>query len=203
MKKSVIFIAALLAGLLCSMTASAQHLEIEEEISQSNLPTRNADYKEIQLQSTVPSTSSSVGSLHKGYRGMVELGGGTAQEIFQIKFSTTYGYQFNPFLFLGGFIGLGTEPTPIYDNRFNFRCGADFRTYMYKGKIVPYAGLQLGYDYWLPTTFEADLFPNDSLYLSCQLGVRFTIQKGNAVNLAIQLGSATTRELVFKIGYEF
>lgn len=208
MKKSIIFILVLIAGLICPMTASAQYLEIEEEISQSNMPIRNADYKVIQSQpAQSSSTTSSSENLSRGYRGMVEMahGVGTSGGNYQFKLSTTHGWQSNPYLYLGGFLSLGTCQTDIFNHRFNLRFGADFRTYISHKKVAPYLGLQLGYDHFgpIPPKEYFDEYP--CVYLGGQLGVRLAVKNRRALNFSIQVGPECYFEhieFLFKLGCE-
>lgn len=203
----------LLAGLFFSLAMSAQQLEIEESISQSNLPERNADYKIVQSH-TVSTQTSSIGTLSKGYRGLVELGGGVGLTggKFLFKLSTTHGWQFNPYLFLGAFVGIGTvedlfyyhESHPAYDKnnihvQLNQFVGADFRAYLPTNKISPYAGLQLGYN-WSPYDYSK------GLCMFGQLGVRVPIKGKHAYNIALEVGlpsSTAAADILLKIGYEF
>lgn len=192
------------------MTASAQSLEIEEEISQSNQPTRNADYKVIQPQSAQSSSAiSSSGYLSRGYRGMVEMayGVGIEGDNFLYQISTTHGWQFNQYLYLGGFASFGSTETAFYyvesDGPINqimdFRFGVDFRTYISMRRVSPYVGLKLGYDIG-ESSFHR------TINLSGQLGGRFAIKGRHALNFALQAGLTAMHlesEILFKLGYEF
>ena len=166
--------------------------------------------------------NSSDSYLSKGYRGMVEMGHGvgTIESNYLFKLSTTHGYQFNPYLYLGGFVSLGTievyEKYRVYDYywgdytykerfepSFNFRLGADFRAYLPKKRVAPFVGLQLGFDYGAdPGLGEEYVF----VYLSGQIGLRVALKNRMGLNLAVQVGSEDYfggSELIFKLGYEF
>lgn len=105
----------------------------------------------------------------KGYKGIVELGGGVGVGQYGDEFaslSTSHGYQFNPYLFLGLGVGLDyhfdyeTVYIPIFiDARFNFK--------PIDKKITPYVGMKVGY------AFVDDY----SAYLSPHIGVKFPISK--------------------------
>ena len=164
--------------------------------------------------------NSSDSYLSTGYRGMVEMGhgAGTCDGEYLFKLSTTYGYQFNPYLYLGGFVSLGTiEVYEAYDYdhgyyfydsepNFNFRLGADFRTYLPKGRVVPFVGMQLGFDYGVCHQYYEYDEDYAFVYLSGQIGVRVALKNRMGVNAAFQVGSEDYFEgceLLFKLGYEF
>ena len=148
--------------------------------------------------------------LSTGYRGMVELGNGFGWGDYEyvVKFTTTHGYQFNPYFYLGAFVSFGTAEVWYeedywnydYDPFFNFRCGADARVYMSKGRVAPFAGLQLGLD-----TYGGPR-PDCCAYVSGQLGLRFALKNKLALNCAAQVGSGwwfEVGEVIFKVGFEF
>lgn len=145
-----------------------------------------------------------------GYRGMVELGNGFGWGDYEyvVKFTTTHGYQFNPYFYLGAFVGVGS--VEVFEDRyfdyleyepfFNFRVGADARVYMSKGRVAPFAGLQLGLD-----TYGGPR-PDCCAYVSGQLGLRFALKNKLALNCAAQVGSGwwfEVGEVIFKVGFEF
>ena len=160
--------------------------------------------------------NSSDSYLSKGYRGMVEMGHGvgTIESNYLFKLSTTHGYQFNPYIYLGGFVSLGTievyEKYWAYDSywgqtykeryepNFNFRLGADFRAYLPQKRVAPFAGVQLGFDYG----YDDYAY----VYLGAQLGIRVALKNRMGVNAAFQVGSEDYfggSEVIFKLGYEF
>lgn len=191
-------IAAVMCVHLTAPSLFAQHLEIEESISQHNIPKRTIES---------PAESSSTTSyIPKGYRGMVEMahGVGTHGPNYQFKLSTTHGWQFNPYLYLGGFVSFGTSETQAYDNRFNLRFGADFRGYIPINKVAPYLGLQMGYDHFGPIPPKKYLDDEPGGYLGVQLGIRFAKKDRRALNFAIQVAPEFDgHEILFKLGYEF
>lgn len=150
------------------------------------------------------SGGSSDGGLSSGYRGMVEVGDGfdfcCMGNVF--KFSTTHGYQFNPYLYLGGFVSLGTAQSyggyySCCETSFNLRFGADFRTYMSKRRFAPFVGVKFGLDLSDDGPF---------VHLSAQAGFRVAIKNRHGVNFAVQFGPAQyfeSAEMLFKLGYEF
>ena len=152
--------------------------------------------------------NSSVNGLNRGYRGMVEFGNGFGwgDLNYVFKLSTTHGYQFNPYFYLGGFVSFGTIEDPNdwvydyeygYDIDFNFRWGADARAYLSKGRFAPFLGLQFGMDLY-------DFMP--FVYLSGQVGFRVALKNKLALNLAVQIGPQNyfeEGEAIFKLGFEF
>lgn len=204
----------LLAGLFFSVVMSAQQLEVEDGISQSNLPSRNANYKKIQSQQLVSTQTTSVGPLSKGYRGMIETAHGfdwCKRLYYAFEFSTTHGYQFNPYLYLGGVISFGRGTSvqyghsgfPDYYNYyyyrpdFNFSIGSDFRVYMAKGNLAPFMGLQFGFDLCGDNPF---------ILLKGQLGLRYAINNNWGFNFGVQVGPSCyfeSGEILFKLGVEF
>lgn len=164
--------------------------------------------------------SNSGTNLSKGYRGMVEMGHGFGfgGYDYAFKFSTTHGYQFNPYIYLGGFVSLGTAEyfnndhygyyyngyyysynNYWYDSGFNFRIGADFRAYMSKRRFAPFVGIQFGYDFNAGDDYHC-------IYVSAQAGFRVALKNRMGLNLAVQVGPTDyfeSCEMIFKLGYEF
>ena len=150
----------------------------------------------------------SAGGLNKGYRGMVEIGNGFgwADMHYLFKFSTTHGYQFNPYFYLGGFVSFGTIEWSLYYDYygyydyllgFNFRWGVDARTYLSKGRFAPFLGLQFGMDLYDDEPF---------VYFSGQVGFRVALKNKLALNFAVQIGPEhyfEYGEAIFKLGFEF
>lgn len=160
------------------------------------------------------------GYLSKGYRGMFETGHGfgTGRCTYVYKFSTTHGYQFNPNLYLGAFVSAGSAEFEYYSHgrrwgsAFNFRLGADMRTYIPKRRVSPFIGLQLGYDLCTRNNFYMAehlgvYYPaSNFVYLSGQIGLRVAIKNNWGLNFAIQVGSEdyfNAGEVIFKLGVEF
>ena len=84
-------------------------------------------------------------ALHRGYRGMVEVGGGPGAGYYgdaAVIVSTSHGYQFGPYFFVGaGFAlnRLNMYETAMYD------FFADVRGYLNDSRITPSVGLKIGY----------------------------------------------------------
>ena len=91
----------------------------------------------------------------RGYRGMVDLGYNLNIDDTHMKISTlttTHGYQFNKYLFLGIGIGLSQmtykmeDKTVIFNDNYSFSVFADARVYLLKHNISPVIGGRVGYD---------------------------------------------------------
>ena len=153
--------------------------------------------------------SSSDGTLTKGYRGMVEMahGFGWGDYYYVFEVSTTHGYQFNPYLYLGGVVSFGRGEFYDYVHRphnedfvsggFNFNIGSDFRVYMSDGRLAPFAGLQFGFDLCGDNAF---------ILLKGQLGLRYALKNDWGLNFGVQVGPSCyfrAGEVLFKLGIEF
>lgn len=138
-------------------------------------------------------------------------GFGTGRCTYVYKFSTTHGYQFNPNLYLGAFVSAGSAEFEYYSHgrrwqsAFNFRLGADMRTYIPKRRLSPFIGLQLGYDL-CARGYVYDTCDSNFVYLSGQIGLRVAIKNNWGLNFAVQVGSEdyfNAGEVIFKLGVEF
>lgn len=112
----------------------------------------------------------------KGYKGFVETG-----YIFDLsdfdanrfEVSTTHGYQFNNYLFVGGGIGIDyytdadLTSVPIF---------ASFRANFTNKRITPFADIKTGYA-------AGDV---DGAFCTVGLGVRFALAKKMALNLKLE-----------------
>ena len=153
---------------------------------------------------------SSDGTLSKGYRGMIETAHGFdwGDFYYAFEFSTTHGYQFNPYLYLGGVISFGRGTSERYGGSyghsyyyyqpdFNFSIGSDLRVYMAKGNLAPFMGLQFGFDLCGDNAF---------ILLKGQLGLRYAINNNWGLNFGVQVGPSCyfgSGEILFKLGVEF
>ncbi len=111
----------------------------------------------------------------KGYRGWIETGGAVGLGDYGdgvFAFSTSHGYQFNPYFFLGAGIGVDyhfdweTVFMPIYANA---------RCYFLNNKISPFFDAKIGYS----------PIDGSGLYFSPSLGVSVGVSKKCALNLLI------------------
>ena len=136
---------------------------------------------------------SSDGALSKGYRSMIELYQGFCAHMDYANLLTYVGgYQYNPYFFLGGFAGGGYLSC---GDDFWMQVGADFRTYLGKGRNVPFLGLKYGYQ----------LVDDESLMLvGGQLGMRHAIRNGKGISYGIQATcDFDDSYILFKVAFEF
>lgn len=124
----------------------------------------------------------------KGYRGFVDGSvtlnteisffgdGGPSNSYLWLGGSTTHGYQFNPYLFVGGGVGYETVVAPR-DNRPSriFPVFADVRTDLKFNRFTPFADVKLGVNF----TRGA------GLYFSPTVGYRFNWGRRTAINFGI------------------
>lgn len=126
------------------------------------------------------------GQPERGYRGFVDcsatfnldisLYGGATDSYVWLGGSTTHGYQFNNWLFIGGGIGYETVLAPD-DRRPKriFPVFADARADLKFGKFTPFADMKLG----------ANFTRGAGLYFSPTIGYRFNWGRTTAINFAI------------------
>lgn len=143
------------------------------------------------------------GWIRTGYRGMAEMGHGVSFEdgCYALEFTTTHGYQFNPYFYLGGIVSFGFRGVERSyndidrENVFAFRIAADPRVYFLKSRVTPFAGLQLGLDYC----------DGGFVYFGGSVGVRVALNSRFALNFSILVNSGYwfIGEGMCKIGFEF
>lgn len=112
----------------------------------------------------------------KGYKGFADLGFAFNTSDFDgastFSISTTHGYQFNPYLFVGG----GIAPSVTMKNgNFLLPVFADVRGTFMKNHIAPFADLKVGYS-------VADL---SGFYLAPSVGVRFALTDKLGLNASL------------------
>lgn len=171
--KRLIYFCATLFFLVLTQYAAAQNREIEGDVFQSNFGAA------VPQMIEKPQTASQY-ELPLGYRAMVEMGGGCASFYYGcLGMTTTHGYQFNQNIYLGGLVGF----LVLFDDALWPVVAVDFRTYMGKNSIhKPWVGLTLG-------------FPQAQV----SFGMRFALNRKNALNIALHAGLCTQ----FKLGFEF
>lgn len=150
-----------------------------------------------------------------GYKGFVDLGytaGVGDYSAGRMELTTSHGYQFNPYLFLGAGTGFQyyhegeTFTLPIF---------ADIRANFMKGPIVPFVGFKAGY-----TLAFFDGISGLGAYLAPNVGVKFAVSPNTALNFTLGYtgqiakieyydsydyysGHITLSGISFKIGLEF
>ncbi len=121
----------------------------------------------------------------RGYRGFVDCSttfnldintGGASDSYIWLGGSTSHGYQFNRWLYVGGGIGYETVLAPG-DRRPKriFPVFADTRADLQFGRFTPFADIKLGVNF----TRGA------GLYFSPTIGYRFNVCRSTAINFAI------------------
>ena len=141
-----------------------------------------------------------------GYKGMAEAGMTFASEpeIADYDFSTTHGYQVNPYLFLGVGMGYSMDSEgdyhslPIYAAvRGNFPLG---------GRLFPFANARLGYSidgleglYFNPGLGVSYMF---SARLGLDFTLGYTLQK-NTVSIWGSSITMSTNAFSFRVGLQF
>ena len=149
----------------------------------------------------------------RGYRGFIELGYafgvGSDNKNNRLEISTTHGYQFNPYIFVGGGAGIhyynDAKETlmPVF---------GEFRANFSDGPITPYVGVKLGYSAYL----GSDEHIEGGAFFSPSVGVRFGVGGDMFLNFGFgyslqQLGyegysydeTFTMNALHLKVGFEF
>lgn len=132
------------------------------------------------------------------YRGLVDGGytiGIGDYDFGRFEINTSHGYQINPFIFVGG--GLGLHFMPEYktngmdipldqrEAKVDIPVFANLRANFNKGKITPFIDGKAG-------TYITN---NGGLYLNLSAGCRFAVNEKQAVNISI---GYTTEELEFE-----
>lgn len=111
----------------------------------------------------------------RGYKGFVDfayIGDVSDNNASKIELSTTHGYQFNNYFFVGGGVALNhytdadLTAAPIY---------ANFRANFINKKVTPFADIKTGYS-------VGDV---EGVYASIGLGVRFSLKGKKALNLTL------------------
>lgn len=197
MKKLILFFALLLSslGIYSQNFIETVHLKngsiirgvIIEQIPNESLKLKTQDGNLFVFQideiskitkdiSSNSLSNSSNSKKDKGYRGFADFAysvGVGDYSIDRLEFSTSHGYQFNPYLYLG--IGAGVNyfydfeiaSIPLFVNP-----RVDFPT----GKINPFLDLKIGY------TVSSNI---QGFYLSPSIGARFSLQNQVGLNLGI------------------
>lgn len=115
-----------------------------------------------------------------GYKAFIDFGytvGTGDHAIGRAELTTSHGYQFNPYLFIGG--GAGFQ---YYHEAeaFTLPIFADIRVNFTQGAIVPFAGIKAGY-----TLNLTDGLYGIGAYLAPSVGVKFVLPDRKAVNLSL------------------
>lgn len=131
--------------------------------------------KEVPSRHNWNSKSTTISS---GYKGFVDLGYtigvGDGRYAGRIDFTTSHGYQINPYIYLG--IGSGVNYfCEEGADEWSFPLFANPRANLLDGPITPFVDVKIGYTF-------GDLVKG--FYLSPSLGVRFALSDRNAINFS-------------------
>ena len=126
-------------------------------------------------------------SLSKGYHGMFDFGyafGVGDYQFGRFEINTVHGYQFNPYVFLGGGLGLHIMedyaspamdiPLDVRKKNVDVPLFADGRITFIESNITPYVDGRLGYY----------LTHSGGIYANISVGVRFATWDRQAINLS-------------------
>jgi hypothetical protein len=111
----------------------------------------------------------------RGYRGFVELGGATGVGDYGdgvFSFSTSHGYQINPYFYLG--LGLGLDYHTSWEIAI-VPVFIDIRTNFIDNSISPFFDIKAGHS----------LFDGAGLYLNPNIGISFSFSPKFALNLGV------------------
>lgn len=140
----------------------------------------------------------------KGYHGTASVGGGYCFTEYSgfVSLQTVHGYQFNPYIFVGGGAGLelsdigrrGTQPVymPVFaDGRFN----------AVVNKCAPFIELKLGYSIPLYSPTKPSVY--GGLYFSPSIGVLFEITEKYSAGIAVEYSLINGHSNLFSWSGEF
>lgn len=111
----------------------------------------------------------------RGYRGWVETGGSVALGGYGdgvFSFSTSHGYQFNPYFFLGAGIGVDYH----FDYEVVVPVFANARVYFMDRKTSPFIDVKIGY---------SPVGDIQGIYFSPSIGVSIGVSKKCAVSISV------------------
>ena len=115
----------------------------------------------------------------KGYKGMFNAGWIFLSEDVSFEALTIHGYQFNPYLFVGGGAGVNYYSSGSDDAGF-IPIFADIRGYLLKGGISPYAEAKIGGQ----VTYNGN--GTSGLYFAPEIGCTFATSKRFAIDVAVE-----------------
>ncbi len=164
-------------------------------------------------------SSSKSANLHTGYHGFVDMGytvgvGDWGEGNGRLQVTTTHGYQFNPYFFLGGGMGFSYfDNTEVLGIPMYAAVVGNFKP----GKITPFVSMRLGYT--VITDSYVDGGSDGGIYCNPSIGVRFAtksrvgvsfaigyeVQKDNLydLNYGEKVGTANVGGVSFKVGIDF
>lgn len=137
-----------------------------------------------------------------GYRGLYEFantfGRSGGVTVNRIEFTTTQGYQFNPYLFIGGGVGVNVITSTVPDDRVDVPLYFDLRS-TFDMEYSPFIDARIG----------GYVTNKGGLYSSITVGCRFALSDSYAVNAGVGYSWEESRRLpkseglTLRIGIEF
>lgn len=137
-----------------------------------------------------------------GYKGFAEIGGGAVigslVELGTVNISTSHGYQFNPYFYLGG--GISIQPFFEFGEPYTafLPIFLNLRTNLIDNKISPFIDVKTGYVAVL-----------NGFYMNTSLGITFPIADKCGMNFSIgyetygQMQGAALESCSLRMGFEF
>ncbi len=152
----------------------------------------------IQHKNKFASTINNGSGAKKGYKGFAEVGYTIGTGDFgedRIELNTSHGYQFNPYLYVGGGIGINYYNDIEW---YGMPIFANIRTNILDNKIAPFVDLKIGYT-------GLDII---GFYLATSAGCRIGLGKKTAVNVGLgytyqKAEGVTCGGFALKAGFEF
>lgn len=145
-----------------------------------------------------------------GYRGMVEGVMTLINDTDAYVFSTTHGYQFPRYLFVG-LVGQYGRSFRRHYTRFDcnvYRLGVDVRASLNSKKFSPVVSAQVGNE-WADHFTQGDFGYRSGFYCSATAGVRYLLYKCIGINAACGVEYRPTwwkddyPQFIMKVGVEF
>lgn len=169
-----------------------------EKITKEISPVGKSSYRE---KSAAKKINTNRYDLHdiSGYRGFVETGYTVKTGEYgrgRLDITTTHGYQFNPYLFVGGGVGLqyyhedDLTVVPLF---------AEVRANFLKNKVSPFAALKVGYSVSFYDGDSEDL----GFYCAPAVGVRYAVARNLALNFSVGYSLQYAEMLFYYGGYGY
>lgn len=137
--------------------------------------------KKLILALTLLIGAVSLSAQNYGYRGSFDTGltagSNDNMDVYTMEINTIHGYQFNPFIFVGGGLGLHTivVDTNDSDAQFNLPLFANFRASFIKTKATPFVDIRTGYY----------LTNDNGLYGSVSAGLRLRLTEKQSIYFSL------------------
>ena len=127
----------------------------------------------------------------KGYRWFLDLGGGVGDGGF-LELTSTHGYQFNPYLFVGGGAGALTDTWAVL-----FPFYANVHSNLLNNRISPFLDMRMG------GALIVDEGAYGDFYFSFSAGVNYQWKPKLGINASLGYCQLECAWMYLKIGLEF